>query len=101
MSMQDWHQREMTRRRFLAVAGVATGSTLLAACGGGGDEPGDAAAPEAAGTTTMEAELEEELNVLNWGGYIDFAIEPFEEKFGVKINIEHYGSEAEAFAKVR
>ena len=42
-----------------------------------------------------------ELNVLNWGGYIDFAVAPFEKKYGVKVNIEHYGSETEAFAKVR
>ena len=33
-------------------------------------------------------ELEDELNVLTWGYYIDFALEPFEEKYGVKVNYQ-------------
>jgi spermidine/putrescine transport system substrate-binding protein len=95
MSAEDLFRARMTRRRFLRVAGAAAASSsLLAACGG--DEEG---APEPAAPAPTE--VEDELNVLNWGDYIDFAIKPFEEKYGTKVNIAYYGSETEAFAKVR
>ncbi|MCZ6860641.1 MAG: spermidine/putrescine ABC transporter substrate-binding protein [Alphaproteobacteria bacterium] len=42
-----------------------------------------------------------EINILSWGGYIDFALPGFEEKYGVKINIDYYGDEMEAMNKIR
>src|SRR5262245_4919944 len=42
-----------------------------------------------------------EINILSWGNYIDFALKPFEEKYGVKINIDYYGDEQEAMNKIR
>lgn len=42
-----------------------------------------------------------EINILSWGNYIDFALPSFEEKHGVKINIDYYGDEQEAMNKIR
>jgi spermidine/putrescine-binding protein len=104
MSADDPLTQPISRRRFLTLAGGAAGSAFLAACGGGGGGGGAGGGATGAQTTGAGAAfgpLEDELNVLNWGGYIDFAIKPFEKKYGVKVNIEHYGGETEAFAKVK
>lgn len=42
-----------------------------------------------------------EINVLSWGNYIDFALPSFEEKYGVKVNIDYYADEKEAMNKIR
>jgi spermidine/putrescine transport system substrate-binding protein len=42
-----------------------------------------------------------EINILSWGNYIDFALPSFEEKHGVKINIDYYADEQEAMNKIR
>src|SRR5215210_6981441 len=42
-----------------------------------------------------------EVNILSWGNYIDFALPSFEEKYGVKVNIDYYGDEQEAMNKIR
>jgi spermidine/putrescine transport system substrate-binding protein len=42
-----------------------------------------------------------EINILSWGNYIDFALPGFEEKYGVKINIDYYADEQEAMNKIR
>jgi spermidine/putrescine-binding protein len=42
-----------------------------------------------------------EINILSWGNYIDFALPSFEEKNGVKINIDYYADEQEAMNKIR
>jgi spermidine/putrescine transport system substrate-binding protein len=42
-----------------------------------------------------------EINILSWGNYIDFALPSFEEKYGVKVNIDYYGDEQEAMNKIR
>ncbi|MBP1886410.1 ABC transporter substrate-binding protein [Sinorhizobium mexicanum] len=42
-----------------------------------------------------------EINVLSWGNYIDFALPAFEEKYGVKVNIDYYADEKEAMNKIR
>lgn len=89
MTEQDSPTTSITRRRFVALTGTAVAGAALAACGGG------------QGAQPAAGKLESELNVLNWGDYIDFAIKPFEKKYGIKVNMEHYGSEAQAFAKVR
>jgi spermidine/putrescine transport system substrate-binding protein len=57
--------------------------------------------PFAAPGAGQTGELEKELNVLNWGAYIDHCIKPFEEKYGCKVNIEYYASEEEGIAKVK
>lgn len=102
MSTDDPFSSNLTRRGFLVLTGTAVGSAFLTACGGSdsGGSPGPAA-ETSTGAAAGFGPLESELNVLNWGGYIDFAIKPFEEKYGVKVNMEHYGGETEAFAKVK
>lgn len=42
-----------------------------------------------------------EINVLSWGNYIDFALPSFEQKYGVKVNIDYYADEREAMNKIR
>jgi len=87
--------KALSRRQFLkASAGLGVG-LLAASCTVPTVPP--TSAPAAVGSE----ELEEELNVLNWGAYIDHAIEPFEQKYGVKVNIEYYSSEDEAITKVK
>lgn len=104
MSAENALRAHLSRRRFLTLAGGAAGSLFLAACGGGRPTGGGATAAAGAPASTAPSgfgPLEGQLNVLNWGGYIDFAIKPFEQKYGVKVNIEYYGGETEAFAKVK
>ena len=83
---------DLSRRRMLTLSAGAVGALALGGC---------SSSTESGGNSSASTKLEKELNVLNWGGYIDFAVAPFEKKYGVKVNIEHYGSETEAFAKVR
>jgi spermidine/putrescine transport system substrate-binding protein len=54
-----------------------------------------------AGPAAADDKIGGEINVLSWGNYIDFALKPFEEKYGVKINIDYYGDEQEAMNKIR
>jgi spermidine/putrescine transport system substrate-binding protein len=42
-----------------------------------------------------------DINILSWGNYIDFALPSFEEKYGVKVNIDYYADEQEAMNKIR
>jgi spermidine/putrescine transport system substrate-binding protein len=82
----------MSRRAFLKTSAAVGVGALAAAC-----QAPSPAAPTAAPTEALETEL----NVLNWGSYIDFAIEPFQQKYGVKVNVEYYASEDEAINKVK
>jgi len=54
-----------------------------------------------AGPAAAQDKIGGEINILAWGNYIDFALKPFEEKTGVKINIDYYGDEQEAMNKIR
>ncbi len=54
-----------------------------------------------AATNVSAEKIGGEINVLSWGDYIDFAIKPFEEKYGTTVNIDYYGSEQEAINKIR
>jgi spermidine/putrescine transport system substrate-binding protein len=63
----------------------------MAICAGLGLAAAPAVAQDVGGT----------LNVLSWGDYIDFAIDDFEESYGVTVNIDYYGSETEAINKIR
>src|SRR5207237_1178486 len=54
-----------------------------------------------AGPSAADEKIGGEINILSWGNYIDFALKPFEEKYGVKVNIDYYGDEQEAMNKIR
>jgi spermidine/putrescine transport system substrate-binding protein len=87
---------KLTRREFLkASAGVSVG-ILVSAC-----VPRTEQAPGVSAPTVISSEqLENELNILSWGSYVDFAIPLFEQKYNCKVNAEFYGSEQEAMSKV-
>jgi len=38
-----------------------------------------------AGPSAADEKIGGEINILSWGNYIDFALKPFEEKYGVKV----------------
>lgn len=93
----------ISRREFLK-AGAGLGAAFLVSCAAPAAAPTTAPtaeAPTAVPTAVKKEELEKELNVLNWGSYIDFAIKPFQEKYNCKVNIEYYSSEDEGIAKVK
>lgn len=48
------------------------------------------------------AQAQEELNIYNWGEYINPAVlQKFEEETGIKVNLDVYGSNEEMLAKVQ
>lgn len=91
--------RRISRREFMKIAGVVGGAsvvgTTLAGCAPA--TPG----PAATAQISVSEELEKELNVLNWGAYVDLAVKPFEEKYNCKVNIEYYSAEDQAINKVK
>jgi len=54
-----------------------------------------------AGPAAADDKIGGEINILAWGNYIDFALPSFEQKYGVKVNIDYYGDEQEAMNKIR
>src|SRR5215204_5947563 len=54
-----------------------------------------------ANPAVAEEKIGGEINILSWGNYVDFALPSFEEKYGVKVNIDYYGDEQEAMNKIR
>lgn len=105
----------LSRREFIKV-GAGLGAAFLVSCAVPTAAPTNVPpaaptnvpptvppvpSPTLAPTAVPAVELEKELNVLNWGSYIDFAIKPFQEKYNCKVNIEYYGSEDEGIAKVK
>ncbi len=90
----------MNRRSFLKLAGLATAAWAAQGCGPT-PTPAPTEAPAATATAQPAAELESELNVLNWGAYIDHCVEPFEKQFNCTVNIEYFGSEDEAISKIQ
>jgi len=85
---------QLTRRRFLQVAGLAVGGAALAACapererepspGGGGGDLGD------------------RLVLVTWPNYHDPAnFEAFEKATGVKVDVKVFGSNEEMLAKLQ
>lgn len=91
----------MRRRKFLA--GMVAITMTAALLGGCSKEPkeqkkeaqgeGKEADPESLKGTT--------LNVMTWGAYIDWAVPEFEEKYGIKVNLDYYNSEMEAINKLK
>jgi spermidine/putrescine transport system substrate-binding protein len=83
---------KVNRRSFLAAAGLMGGSAALAACtsGGSGSSAAASSAPSAAPVSDAPSaapagDIEEELWMLNWSGYVDPAnMESFKAEFGVK-----------------
>jgi len=91
--------RKISRREFIKFAGVLGSASVIGATlvGCGQETP----SPAATTSIPVSEELEKELNVLNWGAYVDFAIKPFEEKYNCKVNIEYYGDDTQAVSKVK
>ena len=94
-------QTKVSRRGFLAAAGLIGGSAALAACTGSSgatvaptsSEPSTApepsteasAAESAAPTAAPSYAIEDELWMLNWSGYVDPGnMETFKAEYGVK-----------------
>ncbi|WP_203581741.1 extracellular solute-binding protein [Microbacterium hibisci] len=85
--------RELSRRRFLSLAALAGGATVLAACAPGGS---GAPAPQATG-----GELEDSLSVYTWAEYdAPEVVEAFTAEMGPKVTLDSYGSNEELIAKL-
>ncbi len=107
-------QTSVPRRSFLAAAGLLGGSAALAACGGGTSSSasaapaGSAAASASAGSgesasAAPAADVEKELFMYNWSGYVDPAnMEKFKSEFGVeKFQYDTYANNEELLAKLQ
>ena len=82
---------------FVLLTMLITFSLLLGACSGPAEEP---AADEGSG----EPQMGEVLRVLNWQGYGSdeiWALEQFEEMYGVKVEHDYITSEEELLTKLR
>jgi spermidine/putrescine transport system substrate-binding protein len=120
--LQGVAQTQVSRRRFMAAAGLAATSGVLAACttgdasgaptaaptsGGGGASaaPTNAptAAPTAAPTFPPPGEVEKVLFLYDWSDYLDPQnIKDFKAEFGVeKFKVDSYASNDELVAKVQ
>jgi len=85
--------RELSRRRFLSLAALAGGATLLAACSPGGSS---APAPGATG-----GDLENSLSVYTWGDYDSpEVVSSFTSELGPKVTLDSYSSNEELIAKL-
>jgi spermidine/putrescine transport system substrate-binding protein len=85
--------RELSRRRFLSLAALAGGATVLAACTPGGS---GAPAPQATGGA-----LEDSLSVYTWAEYdAPEVVEAFSAELGPKVTLDSYGSNEELIAKL-
>jgi len=123
MTQKDTHGTARGRRRFLKTTGslTAVGLTGLAGCTGG--DGSDQATTTDAGTTTeassgtttegsgspreeyglqeLDYELEDQLNIFQWGDYWpDGTVQNFEEAYGVNVNVSNYASNEEMFNKL-
>jgi spermidine/putrescine transport system substrate-binding protein len=85
--------RELSRRRFLSLAAIAGGATVLAACAPGGS---GSPAPQATG-----GDLEDSLSVYTWAEYdAPEVVEAFTADLGPKVTLDSYGSNEELIAKL-
>lgn len=124
MTGKNTQSRGRGRRRFLKTTGslTAVGLTGLAGCTGG--DGSDQETTTASGTTTeaasgtttegsgdpreeygleeLDYELEDQLNVFQWGDYWpDGTVQDFEEAYGVTVNVSNYASNEEMFNKLQ
>ncbi|WP_229385672.1 ABC transporter substrate-binding protein [Microbacterium allomyrinae] len=85
--------RELSRRRFLSLAALAGGATVLAACSPAGS---GSPAPQATGGT-----LEDNLSVYTWGDYDSpDVVSAFTAELGPKVTLDSYSSNEELIAKL-
>jgi spermidine/putrescine transport system substrate-binding protein len=111
-------QTRVSRRGFMAAAGLAGASAALAACGGSGASAAPTAAPTSGGggasaaptpqptaapTFPPAGEVEKELFLYDWSDYLDPQnIEGFKAEFGVeKFSRDYYASNDELIAKLQ
>ncbi len=101
-------QTRVSRRGFMAAAGLMGGSAALAACGGSsGATAAATAAPSAdsgGGASAAPAgDIEKELYVYNWSDYISpNNIEKFKQDFGVeKFQYDTFANNEELLAKLQ
>ncbi|NHN60311.1 MULTISPECIES: spermidine/putrescine ABC transporter substrate-binding protein [Halorussus] len=122
MGKQNSNQGD--RRRFLKTTGslAAVGLTGLAGCTGGDGEGQSTTTTEADTTTAgsdtttagssnprekyglqeLDYELENQLNIFQWGDYWpDGTVQDFEQAYGVKVNVSNYASNEEMFNKLK
>ncbi|MFC6718651.1 PotD/PotF family extracellular solute-binding protein [Natrialbaceae archaeon GCM10025810] len=90
------HDTSSSRRTFLKTTGAAIGVASLGGCLGGGDD-GDGGTRGSA-----DGELEESLNIFQWGDYWpDGFVQGFEDEYDVDVNVSNYSSNEEMFNKLR
>ncbi|WP_458189871.1 extracellular solute-binding protein [Haladaptatus sp. NG-WS-4] len=109
------------RRRFLKTTGALTavGVTGLAGCTGGNEQDDSSGSTTTtagtSGTTAGSAnpkqkydlkkpgyELENQLNIFQWGDYWpDGTVQDFEKAYGVKVNVSNFASNEEMFNKLK
>ena len=93
MRTKDQHP---ARTAWLIVAGLLAFMLLLAGCGSSGD--GDSTGKE----LTKVGKGEGEVNLVNWGGYVEPAwSKPFEQKTGCKVNSKVAGTSDEMVQLMR
>ncbi len=92
-------------RIFLMIMAVIALAAMLAACGQTPAPSAATTAPTNAPTTapaTAAASTEKELNVLCFQGYTEPEwVTPFEQKYGVKVNMTYAGTVEEMFTKAK
>jgi spermidine/putrescine transport system substrate-binding protein len=85
--------RELSRRRFLSLAALAGGATVLAACTPSGN---GSPAPQATG-----GDLEGNLSIYTWGDYDSpDVVSGFTSELGPKVTLDSYSSNEELIAKL-
>jgi spermidine/putrescine-binding protein len=113
-ALQRMSQTQLSRRGFLAAAGLGGTAAALAACtGSGGTSPsapasaaataGASAAVSAAPTVAPSYEIEKQLFMYNWAEYISPKnIERFKKEFGVsKFQYDVYDNNEALIAKLQ
>jgi spermidine/putrescine transport system substrate-binding protein len=113
--LQRAAQNRVSRRSFLAAAGLLGGSAALAACGGGSGATaapstgGATAAPSTGGATAADSsfppvgDVEKQMFLYSWSEYDDPQnIDDYKAKFGVeKFQYDTYASNEELLAKLQ
>lgn len=85
----------MKKRVLSVLLCAAMGMALLSGCG---DSTSGTSGTESDGGT----ELADELNIFIWSEYVsDEAVEGFEEKYGITVNVQTFDSMEEGYAKMQ
>lgn len=101
----DQRQRNTSRRRFLQTSGAATVAAVgLSGClGGGGDGSGGGGGTKG---SAKGDKLADEIVFYSTGGswakkLSSAVLKPFEDKFGVRVNLQTYGDPSAMLAKIK